>query len=72
MSEPLSPAKQNLLLDIVDAQDRMLDGVSQIFSGLRQSSDPEVSDISAVAFKALRHNKLTIIAMTERLSATLH
>lgn len=72
MSEPLSAAKQNLLLDVVDAQDRMLDGMALIFSGLRQSSDPEVSSISAVALKAIRRSQLTVIAMTEKLNATLH
>lgn len=68
----LSPAKQHLLLDIVNIQDKMLDAIEQIFSGLRQSSDAEVVSISEEAIAAIRQNQRIAIAMTERLTATIN
>lgn len=68
----LSPARQELLKNIVTIQERMLQGVTQIFSGLRQSSDPEVVLVSDEALKALEDNREVMDAMIDSLNATHH
>lgn len=72
MTDTLSPERQNLLLDTVNVQERMLDGCEAIFSGLRQSSDPEVVSVSEVALAAIQKNRALIDAMIEGLTCTKH
>jgi hypothetical protein len=68
----LSPERQALLQQVVDIQERSLYGASMIFKGLRQSSDPEVSQVSGVAFEALVNTQLVLEALIDRLNATQH
>jgi hypothetical protein len=71
MSE-LSPAKLELLKRAIDVQERMLDGCTEIFSGLRQSSDPEVVSVCGDAIAAINHSRDILEAMINRLDATTH
>lgn len=68
----LSPARQKLLSDVVDIQERMLSCVRQIFSGLSQSSDPEVVLISEEALNHLTRGQDTLEAMIDGLNETKH
>lgn len=71
MSE-LSPARVELLKQVVDCQERMLDGASLVFKGLRQSSDPEVSSVSGVCFDAIQTHRAVLEALIDGLDATRH
>jgi hypothetical protein len=68
----LSPERQKLLTDIVSTQERMLNGVIQIFSGMRASSDPEVVEVSAEALAAIEKARDLMYAMINSLDATKH
>jgi hypothetical protein len=50
----------------------MLQGVTQIFSSLRKSSDPEVVLVSEQALEALEHNRDIMDALIDGLNATHH
>jgi hypothetical protein len=68
----LSPARQALLEQAIDVQERLLDGCTKIFSGLRQSSDPEVVLVSEEALKHLQNAHYILDAMIDGLNATYH
>lgn len=71
MSE-LSPARKELLKQVVDVQERSLAGCALIFSGLRKSSDPEVSGVAEIAFDAITNTQLVLEAMINGLNETRH
>lgn len=68
----LSPERQALLGRVVDIQERELNAVIEVFSGLRGSSDPEVVSICDEVLKSLKHNADLIDAMVEALNHTKH
>jgi hypothetical protein len=68
----LSPARQELLKQALDIQERMLDGCTMIFSGLRSSSDPEAVFVSEQALEALNATRDILEAMIDGLNATHH
>jgi len=72
MTDELSPARQALLKSVVDIQERMLNGCIQIFLGLSNSKDPEVSGACTVALEHLETAHDTIEAMIDGLNATQH
>jgi hypothetical protein len=68
----LSPERQELLKQVVDVQERSLTGCALIFSGLRQSSDPEVVAVSEVAYAALQNTQAVLDALIDGLHQTRH
>lgn len=68
----LSPARQELLKQVVDIQERALSGCILIFRGLRQSQDPEVSSVCEEALKHLINGTAVIEAMIDGLNSTKH
>lgn len=68
----LSSEKQNLLLSVVDAQERALTGCATIFSALEDHPDSDVANVAIVAMRALTLNQAKIEAMIDGLTATRH
>jgi hypothetical protein len=68
----LSPARQQLLANALDIQDRMLNGCELIFRGLSGHHDPEVSSVSGEALRLITYNRDVLEAMIDALNATLH
>lgn len=71
MSE-LSPARQELLKQALDVQERMLDGCTQVFRGLSRYPDAEVSSVCEEVLGLITHNRLVLEAMVDGLNATRH
>jgi hypothetical protein len=69
---PLSPARQELLKNALDIQERMLDGCILIFEELSNASDPDVAFVAEEALEALNRNRDILEAMIDGLNATHH
>jgi hypothetical protein len=69
---PLSPARQELLKNALDIQERMLDGCVTVLSVLTEHSDSEVSYASREALKSINRNRDILYAMIDGLNATHH
>ena len=72
MSTELSAERQELLKNVVAIQERMLNGVTQVFHGLKGSSDPEVVVISEEALRHLKAAADTLEAMIDGINETKH
>jgi len=67
----ISPEKLALLKQVVDLQELQLKACTQIFRGLSDHSDPEVSCVSKVSAEALTETAAVIDALIDRLTATI-
>jgi hypothetical protein len=72
MTAELSPARIELLKRAIDVQERMLNGCKQVFRGLMDHHDPEVSDVSWQCLEAIKRNQDVLEAMIDGLNATHH
>lgn len=68
----LSPARQELLKQALDIQERMLDGCTMIFEELSNASDPDVTFVAVEALDALNRTRDILEAMIDGLNATHH
>ena len=75
VSEPessLSPEKLKLLKQAIDIQERMLDGVTQVFRGLNHHHDAEVSSVSKDCVEAITGSREILEALIDALDQTKH
>jgi hypothetical protein len=71
MSE-LSPARIELLKQVVDTQERILNGTELVFRGLSHHPDAEVSSVSGVCLRLIAEHLDVIEAMIDGLHETRH
>lgn len=72
MSETISPEKLQLLKQAIDIQERMLDGVTQVFRGLSHHNDAGVSSVANACLVSIEHNRDVLEALIDGLNATKH
>jgi hypothetical protein len=68
----LSPTRQALLANVVDVQERMLDGVTEVFRGLSHHHDAGVSSVCEEVLGLIKNNRDVIEAMIDGLNETKH
>jgi hypothetical protein len=68
----LSPARQELLKHVITIQERMLDGVTEVFRGLSHHHDAGVSSVCEEVLGLIKNNRDVIEAMIDGLNATHH
>lgn len=68
----VTPERLELLKQAIDIQERMLDGVSQVFRGLSHHHDAEVSSVCTDCLSSIEHNRDVLEALIDGLTATKH
>lgn len=68
----VTPAQLKLLRQAIDVQERMLNGVEEIFRGLRHHDDAEVSSVSGDALKFITHNRDVLESLIDAADQTKH
>jgi hypothetical protein len=72
VSDELSPAKQELLKIALAVYERTLDGCTEVFRGLSDHHDPEVSSVCHEVIGLIERNRDALEAMIAGLHETKH
>ena len=68
----ITPEKLKLLKQAIDIQERMLDGVTQVFRGLSHHHDAGVSSVAESCIRLIGYNRDVIEALVDGLNQTKH